>query len=113
MDTSLDVPGLGWRFGLDPVIGLVPGLGDAVTTVISAYIIAGAVRLGASRWTVARMIANVALDAIVGTVPLLGDLFDAAFKSNVRNLRLLGISADDPAPPGRKRVRNEAAWSSA
>ena len=113
MDTALEVPGLGWRFGLDPVLGLVPGLGDALTTIVSAYIIAEGVRLGASRWTVARMIGNVAIDALIGTIPLLGDLFDAAFKSNVRNLRLLGISPGQPTSPGRKRVRNEAAWGGA
>jgi hypothetical protein len=107
-DTQFQVPGLGWRFGWDAIIGLAPGIGDAVTTAISIYIILEAVRLGVSRWTLLRMIGNVAVDAAVGAVPLLGDLFDAAWKSNVRNLRLLGISPEDPASAGRKYVRNEA-----
>ena len=112
MDAQFELPGTRFRFGLDALIGLVPGLGDAVTTAISAYIIAEARRLGVSRWVLARMIANVALDALVGAIPLAGDLFDAAFKANLRNLRLLGINPGDPAtpaPPGRKFVPNEAA----
>ena len=113
MDTAFEVPGTGWRFGIDPIIGLAPGLGDAITTVVSAYIVAEAVRLGVPRWTIARMIGNVAIDALIGLVPLLGDLFDAGFKSNVRNLRLMGITPDEPGPSPRKWVKNQAAWRGA
>lgn len=106
MDNAIEIPGTGWRIGLDPILGLFPGAGDAVSLLVSAYIVAAARRLGVPRRVLARMVGNIALDAVVGAVPLLGDIFDAAFKANVRNLRLLGISADPP--PARKRVVNEA-----
>lgn len=89
LDTSLRVPGTRWRFGLDPLLGLVPGLGDGAGALLSLYVLLEAGRLGAPRWTLLRMAANVAVEAVVGAVPLLGDLFDAAWKANRRNLRLL------------------------
>jgi hypothetical protein len=106
MDSAVEIPGTGWRIGLDPVIGLIPGIGDALGTMVSAYIVVEGARLGASKWTIARMIGNIAIDTLVGTVPVLGDLFDAGFKSNVMNVRLLGIPIDEP--PARRWVRNEA-----
>jgi hypothetical protein len=89
MDTAFVVPGTGIRFGLDAVIGLVPGVGDMITTVISLYIVNEARALGAPPWLVARMVANVALDGLVGAVPLVGDAFDVAFRANRRNMALL------------------------
>ena len=89
MDTQFRVPGTNWRFGIDPLLGLLPGGGDVVSAGISLYIIREARRLGVSDHTTARMILNVVLDTVVGTVPLVGDLFDAAFKANRRNLELL------------------------
>ena len=110
MDSAYVVPGTNWRFGWDAIIGVMPGAGDVVGTAVSAYIIYEGARLGASRATLARMVLNVAVDAAVGAVPLLGDLFDAAWKSNAKNLRLLGIPPEDPrGPAGRKFVRTEAA----
>ena len=106
MDTAFELPGTKFRFGMDTLIGLVPGVGDAVGAVVSAYIIAEARRLGVPRRTIARMVANVAVDALVGAVPLLGDVFDAAWKANVRNLRLMGITPEGSS--ARKYVENEA-----
>jgi hypothetical protein len=89
LDTALVIPGTNIRFGADAVIGLVPGVGDAITTAISAWVIYEARRLGAPRRLIMRMIGNVALDGMVGAVPLAGDLFDMMFKANRRNMRLL------------------------
>lgn len=89
LDSSIELPMIGFNIGWDTLIGLIPGIGDAATTAISAWIIKEARALGVSRWTLSRMIANVALDGVVGTVPLAGDVFDAMFKSNLKNLRLL------------------------
>ena len=89
LDTAFVVPGTEIRFGLDALIGLVPGIGDAVTTAISLYIVNEARALGAPRLLVARMLANVALDGVVGAVPLVGDAFDVAFRANRRNMALL------------------------
>ena len=89
LDTAIMIPGTGIRFGADAIIGLVPGVGDMITTALSAWMIYEARRLGAPRHLVARMIANVAIDGLVGAVPLVGDLFDLMFKANRRNLRLL------------------------
>jgi hypothetical protein len=89
MDTAFVVPGTEIRFGLDALIGLVPGIGDAITTVISLFIVSEARALGAPPWLIGRMIANVALDGIVGAVPLVGDVFDVAWRANRRNMALL------------------------
>ena len=89
MDTSIRIPGIGFRIGIDPIIGLVPGAGDLISTAFSAYIIFLATRFGIPRQDLAKMIFNVGLEAVVGTVPLVGDLFDAFYKSNIRNLEIL------------------------
>jgi len=95
MDTAFLVPGTQIRFGLDALIGLVPGIGDAVTTLISLYIVSEARALGAPPLVIARMIANVALDGLVGAVPLAGDAFDVAFRANRRNMALLRAHLDE------------------
>ena len=89
LDTAFLIPGINRRVGLEAVIGLVPVVGDIAGVVISSYIVYEAKRLGAPRWLIARMALNVAFDGAVGIVPLAGDLFDAAFKANRRNVRLL------------------------
>lgn len=89
MDTAIRIPVIGFRIGLDPIIGLVPGAGDLVSTAFSAYIIFLAARFGLPSGILTRMIFNIALEAVVGSVPLVGDLFDAFYKSNIRNLALL------------------------
>ena len=97
LDNAFVIPGTRYRFGLDALIGLVPGLGDAVSSVFSGYIILQASRMGAPRSVVTRMIANVALDTLVGWVPILGDLFDVAWKSNLKNVALLETHLQQPA----------------
>jgi hypothetical protein len=79
----------GVQFGFDGIVGLVPFVGDVLTGLMGLYVILEARRLGARRWTMARMLANWALDFGLGAIPIVGDLFDIAFKSNSKNLRLL------------------------
>ena len=89
MDDQFRVPGLNLRFGLDTVLGLVPGLGEAVTGVISLLIVHHAWAAGASKLTLMRMLGNVGVDFLIGSVPIAGDLFDFAWKANRKNARLL------------------------
>ena len=89
MDNAFRVPGTSFRFGWDSILGLIPGVGDVATGIASASIIGYAIRLGVRKGVLARMLANLAVDVTIGAIPLLGDLFDAAFKSNVRNVALL------------------------
>ena len=86
LDTKFEIPGLGVRFGLDAIVGLVPGIGDAVTSLASLYILTMATRHNVRRVTQARMAANIAIDWLVGSIPLLGDLFDVAWKANKMNV---------------------------
>jgi hypothetical protein len=89
LDMAFIVPGTNVRYGIDGLIGLVPVVGDIITTAIALWVVREARALGAPRYLVARMLANVAIDGAVGAVPLIGDAFDVAFKANVRNIRLL------------------------
>ena len=89
MDSAFLIPGLNRRVGLDAVLGLVPGVGDALSAALASYIIWEARQLGLPRWKIARMIGNVAVDTAVGVVPFVGDLFDVVFKANQRNLRIV------------------------
>ena len=89
LDTAFVIPGTSIRFGIDGLIGLVPGIGDTITTLMALYIVREARAIGAPRWLVGRMLANVALDGIVGAIPILGDAFDVAFRANRRNVALL------------------------
>jgi hypothetical protein len=88
MDTAIVLPG-NIRIGADAVIGLVPGIGDAITTGLSLWIVKEAHALGASKHVLTRMIGNVAVDALTGVVPVLGDAFDVIWRANRRNVRLL------------------------
>ena len=89
LDSAFRVPGTRFRFGLDPILGLIPGLGDVAGGALSAWILYTAARLGAPPAVIARMALRLALDTVVGWIPLLGDLFDARYKANLRNLDLL------------------------
>lgn len=97
LDRSIPIGG-GRRIGLDPILGLVPGGGDALGTVLGAYVIFEAARLDVPMLVLLRMIGNLAIDGIVGTVPLLGDLFDAAWQANIRNVRLVERHARPDRP---------------
>lgn len=89
LDAQFAVPGTGVRMGIDGVIGLIPGIGDAAAMLLAGYIFAEAARARVSGGTFAAMAANTLLDTAVGSIPVLGDIFDIAYKSNVRNARLI------------------------
>jgi hypothetical protein len=101
LDDAVRIPGTDFRIGLDPVIGLVPGAGDLVTGAMSAYLLVVARRAGASNAVLLRMLANLGIDALVGAVPLLGDLFDAGYKANRRNMRIIEEHLARPAATRR------------
>lgn len=89
MDTAFVVPGTGIRFGFDGLVGLIPGIGDVVTTALSLYLVHEAWQLGAPKHLIGRMLANVALDGAIGAVPVAGDVFDVLWRANKRNMRML------------------------
>jgi hypothetical protein len=101
LDSAARVPGTGIRFGADAIIGLVPGLGDIGGAALAGYLVILAQRLGVPRAVVLRMLANVAVDTLAGSVPVVGDLFDVAFKSNLRNVALLERALERPATTTR------------
>lgn len=88
-DDAVTIPGTNIKLGWDAVLGLIPFVGDASTTAVSTYFLWEAYRLGASRWTLTKMVWNVLVDFIIGFVPLVGDLFDVTFRANRRNMKLL------------------------
>jgi len=104
MDSAFEIPGLGVRFGLDSLLGLLPGFGDALTSLISLYIIGMASRHGVSRVTLLRMGVNVVVDGLLGSIPLVGDLFDVFWKSNQQNVALLRRHLNEQ-PQTRRRAR--------
>jgi hypothetical protein len=89
LDTAFPIPGTRFRIGLDGVLGLLPGIGDSLGAVFSTYIIFEAARLGCPKRTLLRMLGNVAVETVVGAIPIVGDLFDIAWKANVKNVALL------------------------
>ena len=101
LDSAARVPGTNIRFGADAIIGLVPGLGDIGGAALAGYLVILAQRLGVPRAVVLRMLANVAVDTLAGSVPVIGDLFDVAYKSNLRNVALLEQALERPAATTR------------
>jgi hypothetical protein len=101
LDNSIPIPGTRFRIGLDPILGLIPGLGDATGALLSGYILIEAARAGASRGTLWRMAWNILVESVVGLIPLAGDLFDAGWKANQRNIRLLERSLAAPTTARR------------
>jgi len=99
LDEAFAIPGTNQRVGLDALLGLIPGVGDTLGALLSTYIIIEAARRGASPWTVSRMLGNVAVETIIGVVPIAGDLFDVVWKANLRNLDLLGATLARDEPP--------------
>jgi len=89
LDSQWRIPGIGIRIGVDAIAGLIPGLGDLATGAVSAYIVLKVARLGVPSHVIARMVGNVVLDTAVGSIPLLGSVFDVFFRANNRNIRLL------------------------
>jgi hypothetical protein len=102
MDDFIRVPGIGWRFGLDALVGLIPGFGDTATSLVSLYILASAVRYRVPKITLLRMGLNIGIDYLLGALPLVGDLFDAWWKANQKNVALLSKRATVSASEARK-----------
>ena len=96
LDSSIPIPGTPYSVGLDAIVGLFPFIGDLIGVVVSSYILAEANRLGVGRAILARMAFNVAVEGVIGIVPIFGDIFDAAWKANQRNVRLLAAWAERP-----------------
>jgi hypothetical protein len=104
MDRVFEIPGLRLRFGLDAILGLLPGLGDFATSFVTLYILQEAHRRGVSRLTLARMGGNILVDWLIGSIPLAGDAFDVYWKSNQRNVELLLQHEADPTVRRRQRI---------
>ena len=102
LDEAVAIPGTGIRVGLDPLLGLLPGFGDVAGGLLSLSIVAGASRAGVPNSVLLRMLGNIALDTVFGALPILGDLFDAGWKANARNVRLLDEALAEPAVARRE-----------
>ena len=96
LDSAVRIPGTTVTIGLDPILGLVPGLGDLAGAALSGYIVLTAARLGAPKTVLAQMLVNLGTDTLVGSVPVLGDLFDVGFRANIRNSELLDRHLGQP-----------------
>jgi Domain of unknown function (DUF4112) len=101
LDSAFVIPGTKQRMGLDPILGLIPGGGDTVSAALSSYIIIEAALMGLPRSSLMRMVLNLAIDTIVGSVPILGDIFDLASKANLRNMQIVENHAKSPQPSAR------------
>lgn len=102
LDGLFRIPGTGWRFGLDALIGLIPNVGDTITSLASFYILLAGVRYGVPKITLLRMAFNIGLDYAVGTIPIIGDAFDFVWRSNKQNMDLIRTRAT-----GRKGTRGD------
>ena len=96
LDDFIKIPGVPIRFGLDGIVGVIPGIGDIIGGIASCIIIIAAWARGVSYVTVARMVTNVAIEVVVGSIPILGDMFDIAWRANRRNYALLVGSVEEP-----------------
>ena len=105
LDDSIGIPGTPWKIGFDPIVGLIPGIGDLIGAVLSGYIILEAARAEVPAYTLARMLVNVGIDTVLGAIPAVGDVFDAVSKSNTMNVALLErhLSGDRAAIAREKR----------
>lgn len=104
MDSAIAIPGTDIRLGLDALIGLVPGVGDLAGAAMSGYIVLASARLGAPAPVLIRMVANIAVDGVIGSVPLLGDLFDVGWRANIRNTDLLDRHLAEPTATKRGSI---------
>ena len=102
LDNAIPIPGTPYRFGLDPILGLLPGGGDFLSTIFSAYIVFQAAQIGLPRATLQQMVMNVLVDTFSGSVPFIGDLVDVTCKANVKNIRLLEEQLDVPQAEQQK-----------
>ena len=105
LDAAIVLPGSRFRIGVDALIGLIPGLGDLIGVLLSSYIVREAARIGTPPSVLARMMLNVAVEGVVGLIPVAGDVFDAVWKANQRNVKLLDAHIDHP-----QRTRRQSRW---
>jgi len=96
LDNAIPIPGTRYRIGLDPVLGLIPGGGDLISSIFAGYVVFKAAQLGAPRETLVQMAANIVFDTVAGTVPVAGDLLDVTWKANVKNIELLDAHLGSP-----------------
>ena len=89
MDGAFVIPGTNIRMGIDGIVGFIPGVGDMISGVVSSYLIWEARQLGAPKWLIARIVANTAIDTVIGAIPVAGDVFDIMFRANQKNMALL------------------------
>jgi hypothetical protein len=104
LDSAFEIPGTKFRIGIDPILGLIPVIGDLIAMAIGGYIIMLAARLGVPRAVLVRMLVNVGTDAVVGAVPVAGDFLDAAWRANAKNARLLDKALENPKAAGRSSL---------
>jgi hypothetical protein len=104
LDNAIPIPGTSYRIGIDPLIGLVPGGGDFLGTALAAYIVLESARMGLPRNKLLQMVWNIILDTLGGTIPVLGDLVDVAWKANVKNITLLEQHLNLPNSPLERKV---------
>ena len=98
LDSAIVIPGTKKRIGLDPIIGLIPGGGDTISAALSGYIIVEAAMMGLPREALIRMVMNVLIDTVVGSVPVFGDIFDVVSKANLRNMQIVETYIKSPEP---------------
>lgn len=89
LDSRFNIPGMNMKFGIDSLIGLIPGIGDLLTAILGLYVIIRSIHLGASVTLILRMLLNLLIDAILGALPFVGDIFDLGFRSNSMNINML------------------------
>lgn len=111
LDNAIPIPGTPYRIGIDPILGLIPGGGDIAGALLSAYIVFSAGMLGAPKDSLVQMLLNIVLESVVGTVPVLGDLFDATWKANVKNLELLETHLQATPTPTPQRPGLGFIWA--
>ena len=106
LDTCIRIPGTNTTIGLDPIIGLIPGIGDAISTLMGSIILAEALQRGVPGWLLIRLGGNMLLNAAIGAIPIIGDLFSAWFKSNTKNHALLNAYLQgNPNPPAHPQSK--------
>jgi len=101
LDNAIPIPGTKYRIGLDPILGLIPGGGDLISSIFAGYVVFKSAQMGVPQETLVKMAANIVFDTVAGTVPVAGDLLDVAWKANVKNIELLDAHLGSPEP-GKK-----------
>ncbi|HSF72477.1 MAG TPA: DUF4112 domain-containing protein [Microcoleus sp.] len=96
LDNAIPIPGTKYRIGLDPILGLIPGGGDLISSLFAGYVVFKSAQMGVPQETLVKMAANIVFDTVAGTVPVAGDLLDVAWKANVKNIELLDAHLGSP-----------------